>query len=99
VLEQAVLSLIRPLSLISASFFGFSIAALVNFANVIGRYLFSAPIIWAAGLDLIHFAIIVTVNLNIGMCTPPLDLNILARTPYPAYPCATSFAALCFCRD
>jgi hypothetical protein len=33
------------------------------------------------------------------MCTPPLDLNILARTPYPAYRCATSFMALCFRRD
>ena len=39
--ERAILSLIGPPPLVSASFLNF--AALVNFANVIGRYLFSAP--------------------------------------------------------
>ena len=34
------------------------------------------PIVRHAGVDLIHFGIIVTVNLSIGMFTPPFGLNI-----------------------
>lgn len=37
-----------------------------------------APVVQSLGIDLIHFGIIVTVNLSIGMYTPPLGLNILA---------------------
>ena len=35
-----------------------------------------APIASALGIDLIHFGIIMTVNLSIGMSTPPFGLNI-----------------------
>jgi C4-dicarboxylate transporter DctM subunit len=35
------------------------------------------PIVTAAGIDLIHFGLIVTVNLAIGMFLPPLGLNLL----------------------
>jgi C4-dicarboxylate transporter DctM subunit len=35
-----------------------------------------APIAKALGVDLIHFGIIVTVNLSIGTFTPPFGLNI-----------------------
>jgi C4-dicarboxylate transporter DctM subunit len=34
------------------------------------------PIVKHAGIDLIHFGIIVTVNLSIGMFTPPFGLNL-----------------------
>ena len=34
------------------------------------------PIMQAIGVDLIHFGIIMTVNLSIGMFTPPFGLNI-----------------------
>lgn len=34
------------------------------------------PIVQAAGVDLVHFGIIMTVNLAIGMYTPPFGLNI-----------------------
>ncbi|MBW8905785.1 MAG: TRAP transporter large permease [Betaproteobacteria bacterium] len=34
------------------------------------------PIVRHAGIDLVHFGIIVTVNLSIGMFTPPFGLNI-----------------------
>ena len=34
------------------------------------------PIVMHAGIDLIHFGIILTVNLSIGMFTPPFGLNI-----------------------
>ena len=44
------------------------------------------PVAMALGVDLIHFGIIMTVNLAIGMFTPPFGLNIfiaqaLFRTP------------------
>jgi len=56
-LQRAILSLTRTLSLVSASFLTF--AVLVNFANVIGRYVFRAPIIWAE--ESISFSIIASV--------------------------------------
>lgn len=34
------------------------------------------PIVKLAGVDLVHFGIIVTVNLSIGMFTPPFGLNL-----------------------
>jgi C4-dicarboxylate transporter DctM subunit len=34
------------------------------------------PIMRAIGVDLIHFGIILTVNLSIGMFTPPFGLNL-----------------------
>ena len=34
------------------------------------------PVILAAGIDPIHFGIVMTVNLSIGMFTPPFGLNI-----------------------
>ncbi len=34
------------------------------------------PIVRLAGIDLVHFGIIVTVNLSIGMFTPPFGLNL-----------------------
>jgi C4-dicarboxylate transporter, DctM subunit len=46
------------------------------------------PLIQAAGIDLVHFGIIMTVNLAIGMFTPPFGLNLFAahalfRVPLP----------------
>ena len=35
----------------------------------------------AAGVDLIHFGIIMTLNLEIGMFTPPFGLNIFVGQP------------------
>jgi C4-dicarboxylate transporter DctM subunit len=47
-----------------------------------------APIAYKAGVDPIHFGIIVTVNLAIGMFMPPFGLNLFAshalfKTPLP----------------
>ncbi len=46
------------------------------------------PVAYAAGVDPIHFGIIVTVNLAIGMFMPPFGLNLFAahalfKTPLP----------------
>jgi C4-dicarboxylate transporter, DctM subunit len=46
------------------------------------------PIVQAAGIDPIHFGIIMTVNLAIGMFAPPFGLNLFAahalfRVPLP----------------
>lgn len=38
------------------------------------------PIAAAAGIDIIHFGIIMTVNLAIGMFTPPFGLNLFVST-------------------
>jgi C4-dicarboxylate transporter DctM subunit len=38
------------------------------------------PIAAAAGIDMIHFGIIMTVNLAIGMFTPPFGLNLFVST-------------------
>lgn len=38
------------------------------------------PIAVAAGVDMIHFGIIMTVNLAIGMFTPPFGLNLFVST-------------------
>ena len=34
------------------------------------------PIVKAAGVDLVHFGIIMTANLSIGCFTPPFGINI-----------------------
>src|SRR5262249_56660863 len=36
------------------------------------------PIVTAAGVDPIHFGIIMAVNLSIRLCTPPFRLNLFA---------------------
>jgi C4-dicarboxylate transporter DctM subunit len=46
------------------------------------------PIVQAAGIDPIHFGIVMTINLAIGMFTPPFGLNLFAahalfRVPLP----------------
>jgi C4-dicarboxylate transporter DctM subunit len=58
------------------------------------------PVMQAIGVDLIHFGIIMTVNLAIGMFTPPFGLNIfvaqaLFRAPLTViYPGLLPFIAL-----
>ena len=46
----------------------FSISALVIFTPLF------LPLVQAMGIDLIHFGLVVAVNLTIGMCTPPLGV-------------------------
>lgn len=35
-----------------------------------------APLVAAQGINMIHFGLITTLNLSIGMCTPPFGLNL-----------------------
>lgn len=37
-----------------------------------------APVMTSAGVDPVHFGLIVTINLAIGMCLPPFGLNLFA---------------------
>jgi C4-dicarboxylate transporter DctM subunit len=46
------------------------------------------PIVYQAGVDPIHFGIIVTVNLAIGMFMPPFGLNLFAAHALFATPLA-----------
>ena len=36
------------------------------------------PLVEHFGIDLVHFGVIVALNLTIGMCTPPLGISIFA---------------------
>jgi C4-dicarboxylate transporter DctM subunit len=49
------------------------------------------PIIQAAGVNAIHFGIIMTVNLAIGMFTPPFGLNLFAAHALFRVPLATIY--------
>ena len=59
-----------------------------------------APIAAAIGVDLVHFGVIMTVNLAIGMFTPPFGLNIfvaqaLFKAPLKSiYPGLVPFIAI-----
>ncbi len=47
------------------------------------------PIIKAAGIDTVHFGIIVTVNLAIGLFTPPFGINIFVAQAVLKFPAET----------
>ena len=52
------------------------------------------PIMQAIGVDLIHFGIIMTVNLSIGMFTPPFGLNIFVAQALFKTPLKTIYPGL-----
>ena len=49
------------------------------------------PIIVAAGVNPIHFGIIMAVNLSIGLYTPPFELNLFATHAIFNVPIATVY--------
>ena len=53
-----------------------------------------APIAFAMGVDLIHFGIIMTVNLAIGMFTPPFGLNIFVTQALFKVPLSSIYPGL-----
>jgi C4-dicarboxylate transporter DctM subunit len=53
-----------------------------------------APIATAIGVDLVHFGIIVTVNLSIGTFTPPFGLNIFMAQAIFDVPLRSIYAGL-----
>jgi C4-dicarboxylate transporter DctM subunit len=53
-----------------------------------------APIATTIGVDLIHFGIIVTVNLSIGTFTPPFGLNIFMAQAIFDVPLRSVYAGL-----
>jgi C4-dicarboxylate transporter, DctM subunit len=52
------------------------------------------PIIKAAGIDTVHFGIIVTVNLAIGLFTPPFGINLFVAQAALKFPIATIIKGL-----
>lgn len=52
------------------------------------------PIVVAAGIDPVHFGIIMTVNLSIGMFTPPFGLNIFVTQAMFKVPLGTLYRGL-----
>jgi len=53
----------------------------VSSSIILGPLLYPAMV--GAGIDPIHFGIITTVNLSIGMFTPPFGLNLFVATVVP----------------
>jgi C4-dicarboxylate transporter, DctM subunit len=49
------------------------------------------PVVTAAGVNPAHFGIIITVNLSIGMYTPPFGLNLFASQAIFNQPLATIY--------
>lgn len=47
------------------------------------------PIVKAAGIDTVHFGIVVTVNLAIGLFTPPFGINIFVAQAALKFPAGT----------
>lgn len=52
------------------------------------------PIVKHAGIDPVHFGIVMTVNLSIGMFTPPFGLNIFVAQSVLRLPLATIYLGL-----
>ena len=52
------------------------------------------PICRAYGIDLIHFGIVMTMNLAIGMFTPPFGLNIFVTQALTRVPVSTIYPGL-----
>lgn len=66
--NKYVLLLIINIILLIAGTFIDTTSAIVIFAPLF------IPLVKAMGIDLIHFGLIIAVNLTIGMCTPPLGV-------------------------
>ena len=52
------------------------------------------PIVKAAGIDTVHFGIVVTVNLAIGLFTPPFGINIFVAQAVLKFPVSTILRGL-----
>jgi C4-dicarboxylate transporter DctM subunit len=52
------------------------------------------PLVKIVGVDLIHFGVIMTVNLAIGMFTPPFGLNIFVAQAIFKMPLRTIYTGL-----
>lgn len=77
-LQQAIhnkymLLLVINIILLIAGTFIDTTSAIVIFAPLF------IPLVKAMGIDLIHFGMIIAVNLTIGMCTPPLGVCLSVR--------------------
>jgi C4-dicarboxylate transporter DctM subunit len=52
------------------------------------------PVVKAAGIDTVHFGIVVTVNLAIGLFTPPFGINIFVAQSALGLPLATIYRGI-----
>ena len=60
------------------------------FMDTIAAILIAAPVLWpiaeAAGFDIVHFGIVMTVNLAIGFVTPPVGANLFVANGLTGIP-------------
>ena len=54
------------------------------------------PLVHSFGIDLVHFGVVVTVNLTIGMCTPPLGVCLFVAAGIAKVSLREMFKDLCF---
>ena len=52
------------------------------------------PTAQALGIDLVHFGVVVVVNVMIGLITPPYGLLLFIMANISGEPCAPSFATV-----
>ncbi len=72
--NKYVLLLIINLFLLVVGMFMETYAAIIILAPVL------LPTITEAGIDPLHFGLIMTINLTIGLCTPPVGVNLFIAT-------------------
>ena len=54
------------------------------------------PLVHSFGIDLVHFGVVVTVNLTIGMCTPPLGVCLFVAAGIAKVSLREMFKDLCY---
>ena len=53
------------------------------------------PTAQALGIDMVHFGVVVVVNIMLGLITPPYGLLLFIMTNIAGFRCATSCATCC----
>jgi C4-dicarboxylate transporter DctM subunit len=71
--QWALLLIINVILLIAGTFID-TVSAVVIFTPLF------LPLVTTFGIDPVHFGVLLTVNLTIGMCTPPLGVNLFVAS-------------------
>ncbi|MTI17419.1 TRAP transporter large permease [Rhodobacteraceae bacterium RKSG542] len=72
--NKLVIILLLNLVLLAVGMFMETVAAIIILTPIL------LPVAMAVGVDPIHFGVILTVNLAIGFCTPPLGVNLFVAS-------------------
>lgn len=92
--EQVLTSLIEPLSQIPPWLFLILVNILLlivgcfmdDYASIVILAPIIAPIAWALGIHPLHIAVVICVNLVIGLATPPFGITLFITSPIAGVP-------------